>query len=390
MTRSEVARILTDPGRGCLVSGQDALCRRALLRAEFAQSVYRRQIHIVIAPEERTDEITAFLRAAGLRQRGTLPDYTASYFPAFTPTAGEERMERLLALLRLRGMEEEQIERAYGYFLLICDLEERLNGREVPFDAALLERYGRISAVEAALDRLALSPLEQRCWLERYAEAAPIAPLIENFLRGLQPVFFLRSRRRQTITRLEGGDSLVFILRRNMDGLRRKLLLQSIAWDIADARAMGKAVVVSVVEGRTKYGEEMALFLEQICGAARVVFYTDDLFAHPEGLRQAIEGYFECFIYSWHTSMDSCGQISRRCGEIPIVRTTCSEDRDRRLLDNNRLIDRIFNTNRTDHYTEHTPVWEPRYRQEEIRDLPPGTCLIRTRQDTFFESLVGI
>ena len=84
--------------------------------------------------------------------------------------------------------------------------------------------------------------------------------------------------------------------------------------------------------------------------------------------------------------MKSCGIISKQCGEIPVVRNSYSCDRDRRIA-NNRLTDRVFNTNRVDHYVQHVPVWEPKFREEDIHSMPGGTCLVRTRHDEFFADI---
>ena len=41
------------------------------------------------------------------------------------------------------------------------------------------------------------------------------------------------------------------------------------------------------------------------------------------------------------------------------------------------VLDRLLGTDRVDHYTTHVPQWEPRYRSEEIHQLPPGVCLVQ-------------
>jgi hypothetical protein len=76
--------------------------------------------------------------------------------------------------------------------------------------------------------------------------------------------------------------------------------------------------------------------------------------------------------------MESCEEISsKKFGTVPVVRNSYTVDRDRRI-GNNHLLDQLLNTNRVDHYIQHTPVWEPRYRKEEIYEMPSGTCLVQT------------
>ena len=56
--------------------------------------------------------------------------------------------------------------------------------------------------------------------------------------------------------------------------------------------------------------------------------------------------------------MESCEEISsKRFGQIPVVRNSYACDRDRRIS-NNRVLDRLLDTNRVDHYVQHVPVWE--------------------------------
>ncbi len=79
--------------------------------------------------------------------------------------------------------------------------------------------------------------------------------------------------------------------------------------------------------------------------------------------------------------MESCEEISsKRFGQIPVVRNSYACDRDRRIS-NNRVLDRLLDTNRVDHYVQHVPVWEAQYRKEEIHDMQKGICLVQA--DTF-------
>ena len=92
---------------------------------------------------------------------------------------------------------------------------------------------------------------------------------------------------------------------------------------------------------------------------------------------------FDAWIFSAHASMSSCEAISNAFGTMPIVRSSYSCDHDRRLA-SNRLIDRLFNTNRVDHYVEHVPAWEPRFRKEEIHAMPPGVCLVKSNGEGYW------
>lgn len=388
MIGNELATIINDLNCNWLVSGQDMFCRATLLKAEFVESVKRNYTHVLIIPEDCMNLVSTILPTSGLVIHGALPTYEASYFPVFTPELNEERVSRFLQLLNLHGMNEDDINSANEYLGFICELEKMNVTTPVSLSSELIKRYSSVSAVEDVINnlvnRLIISFVQQRQLMEKYSEVAPIAPVIENFMNSLNNTFFWKCNRERRIALLGKRDSVVFVMKKNMDMEKRKYLLQMIAWDISDACTAGKNVVVTILESKKKYGEEIAMFLEQVDGFARVSLYTDDLFTgHSEELQEMIMGYFTNYIYSYHQSMKSCGIISKQCGEIPVVRSSYSCDRDRRIA-NNRLIDRIFNTNRVDHYIQHVPVWEPKFREEDIRSMPSGICLVRTRNDDFF------
>lgn len=391
MIGNELTTIINDVHCNWLVSGQDLLCRSILLKAELVESAKRNYTHVLIVPEDCMNLVSTTLPTSGLVIHGALPTYAASYFPVFTPELNEERVSRFLQLLNLYGMSESDIDRANEYLNFICELEGMNNTKSVSLCSDLIKKYSSISAVETVINSLVersiITPSQYRKLIEKYSEVSPAAPSIENFLNSLNNTFFWKSNRERKIALLGARDCVVFMLKKNMNMAKRKYLLQMIAWDISDASSTGKKVVVTVLESKKKYGEEISLFLEQVDGYARVSMYSDDLFmGHSEELQETIMSYFSNYIYSYHQSMKSCGIISKQCGEIPVVRNSYSCDRDRRLS-NNKLIDRMFNTNRVDHYVQHVPVWEPKFREEDIHSMPPGTCLVRTKNDDFFADI---
>lgn len=388
MIGNELTTIVTDINNNWLVSGQDLSCRSALLKAELFESAKEKYIHVLIAPEDYIPFISNITHENGLNVHGTLPTYTCSYFPVFTPDIYEERIFRFLHLLRLHGLSEAEINRANTYLDFICELERLCCNRIISLTYDLISKYSSISAVEQVvndlLHRRVISDVQYRKLLEKYAEVSSVAPVIENLIGTFNSVFYLKRHREKRVALLNSGDIVFFSIKKNMDSLQRKHLLQMIAWDISDACNVGKPVVVSVLEGKKKYDDELTLLLEQLDGTARVSLYADDIFSgHAETWKEIVTGYFANNIYSYHRRMESCEEISNQCGNIPIVRSSYSYDRDRRLA-NNRLIDCLFDTNRVDHYVQHVPAWEPKFRKEDIHSMPPGTCLVITRFDEFY------
>jgi len=387
MVDNELKTIINDTGCNWLVSGQDLCCRSILLEAELAESVKRKYAHVLIVPEDRMTFTSSILLKSGLACNGVLPSRDLSYFPVFTPKYHEMRVSRFLQLLYLRGMSETEVERANKYLEFLYHLESLHTHVPVVLSGELITKYSSISKVESTINDLVrevrLSPMQCRELMEKYAEVSSVAPEIENFLSLLNDMFFRKNNDERKIARMSAQESMVFVIKKAMNPVMRKYMLQMIAWDIADACDFGKKIAVTLLEGPEKYDEEMLWFLEQINGYARVSLYSDDMFSgRSKGRQESLKGYFANYIYSYHGSMESCENISKQCGEIPIVRSSYSYDKDRRIA-NNKLVDRLFNTNRVDHYTQHVPVWEPKYYKETINSLPSGSCLVKTREDDF-------
>ena len=180
---------------------------------------------------------------------------------------------------------------------------------------------------------------------------------------------------------------MCFVVKSGMSQTQTEQFLQLIAWDILETDKKGKQIAISIFEGKRKYGKELTNLIGQIVGLTKITFYTKDFFTgHRSEWLNEMESWFDAWIFSSHTSMSSCEAISNSFGTMPVVRSSYSCDRDRRLS-SNRLIDRIFNTNRVDHYVEHVPEWEPRFRKEEIYTMPFGVCLVKANGEGFWVQL---
>lgn len=131
-----------------------------------------------------------------------------------------------------------------------------------------------------------------------------------------------------------------------------------------------------------KYGNELLRLLNVSSSDINFNFFAKDYFSgHTADWSEQIDEYFRRYIYTAHSRMESCEEISsKRFGQIPVVRNSYACDRDRRIS-NNRVLDRLLDTNRVDHYVQHVPVWEAQYRKEEIHDMQKGICLVQA--DTF-------
>lgn len=227
MIGNELATIINDVCCNWLFSGQDQLCRSTFLRAELAESAKRNHIHVLIVPEDCMPFVSTILPTSGLVSHGTLPTYSSSYFPVFSPDAHEDRVSRFLQLLNLRGMSEDDVDRANEYLGFICELEKMNVTAPVSLSSDLIKRYSSISAVEAVINSLInrsiISFVQHRQLMEKYSEVSSIAPVIENFMNSLNNTFFWKCNRERKIALLGARDGVVFVLRKNMDMAKRKI-----------------------------------------------------------------------------------------------------------------------------------------------------------------------
>lgn len=381
----EIAEILHRRGRNWAYSGQDRKCLDALIKAELTSSAEQNHIRVVILFVDMKDAVMPILRSTG-RLKGTVPTAGCRYFP-IECLSKEEELIRLVEMMRLNGLSEENLDRVNAYAEYLLDLDQLVTGHLSQTVLPLVNKYASISAVEGAINDLyhqrKISTSERQQLLERYAEVKNMGPVIENYLAMLSNTFFVKSPRCRRISLLQTGDSICFLINGDMGHNRVEQLLQLIAWDILDTAVAGKDVAVSIFEGRRKFGEELPDFLGRVTSNVNVTLYTNDYYnGHDTDWQSTVESYFDAWIFSTHASMKSCEAISNAFGTMPVVRSSYSCDRDRRLA-NNRLIDRIFNTNRVDHYIEHIPSWEPIFRKEEIKSLPTGTCLVKADGNGF-------
>lgn len=383
----ELSAVVQQNTANWMYSGQDNRCLDVIANAELASSSEQRGIRVVLLCEDMYDTVMPFLSNTG-RLRGTVPTYGCKYFPINCSNQPIETINRLLQMMRLNGTTEETINKVNAYISYLLYLDELVNGNTVQYDLSLIYKYSTVSSVERAIAELfgqrKISNYERLQMVERYSEVKNAGPLLENFLSMLNNTFFLSSNRSRRISILSPGDCICFVVKSTMSQPQIEQLFQLISWDILDASNKGVRLSVSIFEGKRKYGRELTDLLNRIVGSVKITFYARDFYAgHSSEWQDEMGSYFDAWIFSTHVSMSSCEAISNAFGSMPVVRSSYSCDRDRRLA-SNRLIDRLFNTNRVDHYVEHVPAWEPRFRKEEINAMPPGVCLVKMNGEGYW------
>lgn len=345
----ELSTIVQQNTVNWMYSGQDNRCLDVIANAELTGSSEQRCIRVVLLYEDMCDTVMPFLSNTG-RLRGTVPTYGCKYFPINCSNQPVETINRLLQMMRLDGTTEETINKVNAYTSYLLYLDEIVTGNACQIDLALIYKYSTISSVERAIAELfsqrKISNYERLQMVERYSEVKNAGPLLENFLSMLNN--------------------------------------QMISWDILDASNKGNRLSISIFEGKRKYGKELIDLMNRIVGSVKITFYARDFYVgHSNEWQDEMVSYFDEWVFSSHAAMSSCESISNAFGSIPVVRSSYSCDRDRRLA-SNRSIDRIFNTNRVDHYIEHVPAWEPRFRKEEIHAMPPGVCLVKMNGEGYW------
>lgn len=386
----ELSTIVQQNTANWMYSGQDNRCLDVIANAEFAGASEQRCIRVVLLCEDMCETVMPFLSNTG-RLRGTVPTYGCKYFPIYCCNQPIETINRLLQMMRLNGTTEETINKVNAYISYLLYLDEIATGNTVQLDLALIYKYSTVSSVERAIAELfsqrKISNYERLQMVERYSEVKNAGPLLENFLSMLNNTFFLSSNRSRRISILRPGDCICFVVKSTMSQPQIEQLFQLISWDILDASNNGIRLSVSIFEGKHKYGKELTDLINRIVGSVKITFYARDFYAgHSNEWQDEMGSYFDAWIFSSHASMNSCESISNAFGSMPVVRSSYSCDRDRRLA-SNRLIDRLFNTNRVDHYVEHVPAWEPRFRKEEIHAMPPGVCLVKSNGEGYWVQL---
>ena len=129
-----------------------------------------------------------------------------------------------------------------------------------------------------------------------------------------------------------------------------------------------------IIIEKIKYFEDSSLLeiIHQVPSTMNTYFIFDDFFIH-KNLLPNYSLFFDYYVFLKH-SMKSSALISELFGDILVSKKTYTLDKERRLKSNS-LKDRLFNTNKTEHYTTLAPVREPRIFKEEIAFMNDHLCL---------------
>lgn len=381
---NEIMSLMNRDISGWMCSGDDEAVTAIVFKNLLYKAAEQHFVQVVIASEDMLPAVSQIVESDS-RNKGYLPSYAHRYFPAFSGSDVDMK-ERMVEILKRCRVDQEKADDVMAYIDFLTELESEIGEAHHTSDEALLQKYLRASAVERALNTAVvngeMTQDECRDWFEDYSDCSSGRIHLKRILNRLDRSFSLKKDRSKSISTLGQGDRLCFIIKSDMSEEMKELLFEMIGWDILEAKRSGKQVSLMVLEGCKKYGNELLRLLNVSSSYINFNFFAKDYFSgHTADWSEQIDEYFRRYIYTAHSRMESCEEISsKRFGQIPVVRNSYACDRDRRIS-NNRVLDRLLDTNRVDHYVQHVPVWEAQYRKEEIHDMQKGICLVQA--DTF-------
>lgn len=381
---NEIMNLMNRDISGWMCSGDDEAVTAIVFKNLLYKAAEQHFVQVVIASEDMLPAVSQIVESDS-RNKGYLPSYAHRYFPAFSGSDVDMK-ERMVEILKRCRVDQEKSDDVMAYIDFLTELKSEIGEAHHTSDEALLQKYLRASAVERALNTAVvngeMTQDECRDWFEDYSDCSSGRIHLKRILNRLDHSFSLKKDHSKSISTLGQGDRICFIIKSDMSEEMKELLFEMIGWDILEAKRSGKQVSLMVLEGCKKYGDELLRLLNVSSADINFNFLAKDYFSgHTADWSEQIDEYFRRYIYTSHSRMESCEEISsKRFGQIPVVRNSYACDRDRRIS-NNRVLDRLLDTNRVDHYVQHVPVWEAQYRKEEIHDMQKGICLVQA--DTF-------
>lgn len=387
---NEIMSLMNRDISGWMCSGDDEAVTAIVFKNLLYKAAEQHFVQVVIASEDMLPAISQIVESDS-RNKGYLPSYAHRYFPAFSGSEVDMK-ERMVEILKRCHVDQDKADDVMAYIDFLTELESEISEDNHARDETLLQKYLRASAVERALNAAVtngeITQDECRDWFEDYSDCSSGRIHLKRIMNRLDRIFSLNKDRSKSISALGQGDRLCFIIKSDMSEDMRELMFEMIGWDILEAKRSGKQISLMVLEGCKKYGNELLQLLNVSSADINFNFFAKDYFSgHTADWIEQIDEYFRRYIYTAHSRMESCEEIStKRFGQIPVVRNSYACDRDRRIS-NNRVLDQLLNTNRVDHYVQHVPVWEAQYRKEEIHDMQKGICLV---QADIFEGYVDL
>lgn len=361
------------PGKNltnCLFSGKDSLIRKTLFLHQLDSEKQNGSIHIIIDAESETMSYLQDALSSGWNLSAAIPGKNM-FFPLFHGN-DIDILYRLRELLQIAGYTEEKIQKTFAYLQFLKHVEF-LSGNSSPqIDQELIFNYSTTLLFQNRLQSLlannTICDEEQMNLLAKYTELSSAGPDLENILMTISVPFSYGSQKEVCLHQMNPQDILYIHLAAIRDSTLKKILLSMLLWDIEDNWKQ-KPISLSIFEKDSD--ETFSLFLKKLPQKIHCFYFAEDFFAGQSAMWKNLRSRFSVSVYARHACMESCHEIEELFGTVQTVKKSYSVDRDRRWQ-NNRLIDRLFDWNKTEHYTNSVPITEPRYRKEDIFSFPQG------------------
>lgn len=357
-----------------LVSGEDLKIQRYFLSKHFQKVKQKEYLHLLIDASHGEKFVESF-RQSDLTIGAFIPGQQRYCCRMFERNSFAW-ISRLRKILAVSGYKENDIQKITAYIHLLHHIDSLAGGEQKTIDEKMITRYASSlqvqTVLQSMLDALIISKEEQMYLLAKYSELSAGGPELEQVLMSAGYVSSFESNA-LSIQDMHPGNSVLIKLERVKDPTLVELLLNIISWDVEDAIDKGKKVAVTIIDQYGEWGKQLGAFLNAVPVSTYCMFLADDFFGEDNS--ENFIKRFPVVIYTRHKNMNSCAKIENMLGDIPVVKTSYSLDRDRRFQ-NNTLLDRLFNTNKVEHYTDSVPVYEPKYMKERIYSLPCGMGII--------------
>ena len=317
---NEIMSLMNRDISGWMCSGDDEAVTAIVFKNLLYKAAEQHFVQVVIASEDMLPAVSRIVESDS-RNKGYLPSYAHRYFPAFSGSDVDMK-ERMVEILKRCRVDQEKADDVMAYIDFLTELESEIGEAHHTSDEALLQKYLRASAVERALNTAVvngeMTQDECRDWFEDYSDCSSGRIHLKRILNRLDRSFSLKKDRSKSISTLGQGDRLCFIIKSDMSEEMKELLFEMIGWDILEAKRSGKQVSLMVLEGCKKYGNELLGLLNVSSSDINFNFFAKDYFSgHTADWSEQIDEYFRRYIYTAHSRMESCEEISsKRFGQI--------------------------------------------------------------------------
>ncbi len=382
---NQIARYVQQPPEmQLLVSGNDSLVQKKVIDDVISGSHKRGNALIIIDDTETIFSLETVSRFGYQIVNGMSGEYCL-YNPFHITTAkGISRIRQLLTIL---GYDECRKGKVISYLKFI-QYVEALDRDDHDFELTMesLGGYCTTIAVEEKLQQLLeeeiISDRQRDMLLRKYSECAGAGADLEDLFYLLMPYADSRAQRLD----MTPGQAVVFKTGElGEDENAKRLVMYMIQFGLEE---MNKTNITVVIFDKG-YGERKGVLslVKSLTPKVQMHLFSNDIFAIGDAvLLSTILNRFSVHIYSQHLIASSAEYIEKACGEIDIAKYQKTTTYDRRW-GSNKPWDIFLGKNKTEAYTELTPVREPRYRKEMIMSFSQGSGIVEFMGNTSIFSI---